>query len=68
MKSLDEIHESFLEPGTHFTTRDQSIHDIYLTRKAYRHITAMMWICNRAKIDCAGYLDQGHSLIMIWIN
>ena len=68
MKTMDQIHESFLEPGTHFTTRNESTRNVYLTRKAFRNITAMMWICDRAKIDSTGYLDQGHTLIMIWIN
>ncbi len=67
MKDENEIQESFLEPGTRFTTRNQSTHDIYLTRKAFRNITGMMWICNRAEISY-GYLEQGHTLIMIWIN
>ena len=68
MKPMDQIHESFLVPGTHSATRNESIRSIYLTRKAFRNITGMMWICNRAKIDSAGYLDQGHTLIMIWKN
>lgn len=67
MKAMDKIHESCLEPGTHFTTRDKTIHQIYLTRKAFRNITGMMWICNRAKIS-HGCLEQGHTLIMIWKN
>jgi len=68
MKTAEEIHESFLEPGTYFTTRDMPIREILRTRRAFINITAMMWICNRSKIDCAGYLVQGHTLIMIWIN
>ncbi len=67
MKSLNTIHESFLEPGTHFTTRDMSIKQISKTRRKYIKVTAMMWICNRAKIT-HDYLDQGRTLIMIWIN
>ena len=67
MKAMDKIHESFLEPGTHFTTRNMTIHQIYVTRKAFINITGMMWICNRAKIS-HGYLEQGHTLIMVWLN
>lgn len=67
IKSTNEIHESFIEPGTCFTTRNVKIKNICLTRRAYRNITAMMWICNRAKIEY-GYLEQGHTLIMIWLN
>ena len=68
MKAMDKIHESYLEPGTHFTTRNMSIHDILITRRTFINITAMMWLCNRAKIIKGGYLDQGHTLIMIWLN
>lgn len=67
MRDINEIHESYLEPGTHFTTRNMSIKAIHTTRKAFRNITGMIWICNRAKIS-HGYLDQGHTLIMIWLN
>jgi len=68
MKTAEEIHESFLEPGTYFTTRDMPIRDVAKVRRKYIKETAMMWICNRAKIDCTGRLDQGHTLIMIWLN
>ena len=37
-------------------------------RRAFMDITGMMWLCNRAMIDCTGHLDQGHTLIMIWKN
>jgi len=68
MKCTNIIHESFLEPGTHFTTRDIPIKDLYKTRKAFKNITGMIWLCNRAKISFTGDLEQGHTLIMIWLN
>ena len=68
MKPSDVIHESYLAPGTHFTTRNQPIRQVMADRRVFRHLTSMLWICNRTKIDCAGYLDQGHTLIMIWLN
>jgi hypothetical protein len=67
MKDFDTIHESFLEPGTKFTLRGMTVQQVHNTRKAFINITAMMWICNRAKI-IHGYLDQGRTLIMIWKN
>ena len=67
MRDINVIHESFLKPGTHFTTRYMSIREAYKTRKAFRNITAMVWLCDRAKIS-HGYLEQGHTLIMIWLN
>ncbi len=65
---MELIHESFLEPGTHFTSREMSIRDIHITRKAFMNITGMMWVCERAKISFTGDLEQGHTLIMIWLN
>lgn len=67
MKDVDIIHKSYLEPGTHFTTRNIPVKEIYKTRKAFKNITLMMWICDRAKIS-HGFLEQGHTLIMIWKN
>ena len=67
MKAIDKIHESYLEPGTHFTSRKISLKQVTKDRRKYMNITAMLWICNRAKISF-GYLEQGHTLIMIWIN
>ncbi len=67
MKSIDKIHESYLSPGTHFTTRETSLKQVAKDRRKYMNITAMLWICNRAKISF-GYLEQGRTLIMIWKN
>ena len=68
MKSTSEIHESYLAPGVNFTLKDHTIKEVMNARKMFINITGMMWICNRATIAQDGYLDQGHSLIMIWLN
>ena len=67
MKSTEIIHESYLSPGTHFTSREYSLKQVTKDRRKYMNITAMLWICNRAKISF-GYLEQGRTLIMIWNN
>jgi len=67
MKPTNIIHESILKPGTHFTSRNKPLKEVSELRKKYINITGMMWICDRAKISF-GYLEQGHTLIMIWLN
>ena len=64
MKSTDEIHESYLDTGVKFV----NIYEASRLRRDHMNITAMMWICNRAKIGRDGYLYQGHSLILVWKN
>ena len=67
MRSPNEIQESILDIGVRFITDKYPIWKIRKIRKRYIKETAMMWICNRTKIS-HGYLDQGHTLIMIWLN
>jgi len=64
---LDDIKKSYVSRGVRFTTHSISVKNVMSLRREYISITGMMWITTRAYISDE-YIEQGHSLIMIWLN
>jgi len=63
-----DIQEAYIDYNVRFTTREIDIRQVIEIRKKHKGITGLLWITNRPYVSIDGCLEQGKSLILIYLN